>query len=216
MEVNRQRILLTIFATLIIAVAGVGKASTTTMALDPPEVKDIEPGETFNVNVTVTDVSNLFLYQFMIRFDPNVLQVENITEGPFLASTGEETDFRSPRIDNKVGYVIQICLFMPPFPEEGATGDGVLATIAFSVTGRGTIALEFEKDEEFTYLREVIWLNYTATPPEGNKAEIAANLVDGTFTNGGAETLSLQFIVAIVVVVALCGVVAFYIIRRRT
>jgi len=176
MEVNRQRILLTIFATLIIAVAGVGKASTTTMALDPPEVEDIEPGETFNVNVTVTDVSK----------------------------------------DNKVGYVIQICLFMPPFPEEGATGDGVLATIAFSVTGRGTIALEFEKDEEFTYLREVIWLNYTATPPEGNKAEIAANLVDGTFTNGGAETLSLQFIVAIVVVVALCGVGAFYIIRRRT
>jgi len=194
----------------------VGKASTTTMALDPPEVEDIEPGETFNVNVTVTDVSNLFAWQFMIRFDPNVLQIEDIIEGPFLASTGEETDFRPPSIDNTAGYMISGCLFMPPLPEEGATGDGVLATIVFSVTGRGTIALEFEEDETFTYLREIIWINYTATPPVGSKVAIAANLVDGSFANGGAEILSLQFIVAIVVVVALCGVVAFYIIRRRT
>jgi hypothetical protein len=93
MKVNHGWIFLMIIATLTIAMAGVGQSSTATMTLDPSEVKDIDPGGTFNVDVTVADVSNLFGWQFLIRFDSRVLRVDNVTEGQFLGSTGEETLF---------------------------------------------------------------------------------------------------------------------------
>ncbi len=217
MKINRGWIFIAIIMTVIIATAGVGKASPATMALDPSEVKDIDPGGTFSVDVTVDDVSNLFAWQFVMRFDPDVLQVDNVTEGTFLALTGETTDF-SATINNTSGMMIVFGLLMPPLPEYGASGDGVLATVLFSVTGRGTVTLEFDDDERVTYLREVQWVDYQADPPEGQKLPISSNLVNGSFTNGGAGLslgLSLPLIIAIVVVIALCGVGAFYFIRRR-
>jgi len=140
-------------------------------------------GETFTVNVTIADVSNLFAWQFLMHFDPDVLQVNNVTEGSFLASTGEETDFIGPTINNEVGYVIVGCLFMPPLPEYGASGDGVLATITFLVEAFGTTSLSFDEDEALTLLRGVIWTDYNATPPVGYKHPIQRTLVDGFFDN---------------------------------
>lgn len=184
------------------------------MSLNPSEVKDIDPGGTFNVDVTIADVSNLFAWQFLMHFDTNVLQVNNVTEGPFLNSLGLETDFLLAT-NNTVGYIIAGCLFKIPLPEYGASGDGVLATITFTVTGRGTITLEFDDDEKLTYLREVRWVDYEATPPVGYNIEISSSLVNGTFKNGAPEILSLPLIIAIVVAIAFCGVGAFYYMRRR-
>jgi len=213
MRVNRGWIFLTIMALLIIALANVGRAAETTITLDPSEVKDIEPDETFDVDVTVNDVSNLFSWKILIRFDPNVLQADNVTEGPFLASTGETTIFQTPMIDNDKGFVIAGAVFMPPLPEDGVTGDGVLATILFSVTGRGSVTLEFDK--ELTGLKEVRWTDYQATPPVGSSISIASALVNGSFSNGAPEILSLTLIIAIVSAVAICGVGAFFFMRRR-
>jgi ABC-type transport system involved in multi-copper enzyme maturation permease subunit len=211
MRVNRWWIFLTVTAILTIAIAGFGKASTAKMAVNPADVKDIEPGGTFNVNVTVTDVSDLFEWKFLIRFDHEVLQVENVTEGPFLGSTGEETIFPAPTINNTKGFVIAGSTFMVPLPEEGVTGDGVLATIAFNVTGQGTTDLEF--DEELSGLTEVRWVNYTAKL--GDTKSILHTLFDGTFSNGTPAILSPLIVIAIVVAVAFCGIATFYYMRRR-
>jgi len=210
MKVNRLWMLLTIIATLTFALAGVGKASTAKIALDPPKVKDIDPGGTFTVDVTVTDVNNLYGWQFLMHFDPDVVQVDNVTEGPFLGSTGETPFPLPPTIDNDQGFVIAGSTFQLPFPADGVTGNGVLATIAFSVTGRGTINLEFDEDETLTYLSEVQWTN-----SHGLKVGIPVTLDNGTFSNGGQVTLSPLIIIAIVVAVALCGIGAFYYMRRR-
>ncbi len=215
MTINRGYIFIAFIATVIIATAGVGRASPATIALDPSEVKDIDPGGTFNVDITVSDVSNLFAWQLVLYFDPDVLQVDNVTEGPFLAAAGNTTDL-DPTIDNTAGYIIAGTVFELPLPEFGASGDGVLATIVFSVTGRGTVTLEFEDDETLTFLKETEWVDYQAK--EGRTRTISSSLTDGTFTNGGAGLslgLSLPLIIAIVVVVVLCGVGAFYFIRRR-
>ena len=214
MRVDRRWIFITIIAVLTIALANVGRAAEVTITLDPSEVKDIEPGGTFDVDVTVSDVSNLFSWKIVIRFDPNVLQADNVTEGPFLASTNETTIFQTPTIDNDVGFVIAGAVFMPPFPEYGVTGDGVLATIVFSVTGRGSVTLEF--DEELTVIKEVRWYDYEADPPISYPTlSIPCTLVDGAFTNGAPEVLSLSLIIAIVGAVAICGVGAFFFMRRR-
>jgi len=216
MKINRGWIFIAFIATVIIAAAGVGKASPATIALDPSEVKDIDPGGTFNVDVTIGDVSNLFAWHFVLYFDPDVLQVDNVTEGPFLAAAGNTADF-DPTIDNTAGYIIAGGVLEPPLPEFGASGDGVLVTIVFSVTGRGTVTLEFDDDEMLTWLKETEWVDYQAG--EGRTRTISTSLTDGTFTNGGAGLslgLSLPLIIAIVVVVALCGVGAFYFMRRRS
>lgn len=212
MRVDRRWIFLTIIAVLTIALANVGRAAEATMTLDPSEVKDIEPGGTFNVDVTVSDISNVVSWKILIRFDPNVLQADNVTEGPFLGSTGETTIFLPPTMDNDKGIVIAGAAFIPPFPEEGVTGDGVLATIVFSVTGRGSVTLEF--DEELTGLKQVIWTDYQADPPQGSSVSIAIDLVNGSFSNGAPEVLSLSLVVAIVGAVAICGVGAFFFMRR--
>jgi hypothetical protein len=206
MKVNHGWIFLMIIATLTIAMAGVGQSSTATMTLDPSEVKDIDPGGTFNVDVTVADVSNLFGWQFLIRFDSRVLRVDNVTEGQFLGSTGEETLFVGPTMDNDKGFVIAGATFLPTvsWPEEGVTGNGVLATITFGVTGRGTTTLRFDKDQ--SKLTTVIL---------GNKVGIDYEETNGAFSNGTPEILSVSLIIAIVVAVAVCSVGAFYLIRRR-
>jgi hypothetical protein len=206
MKVNHGLIFLTIIATLIITMAGVGRGSTAKMTLDPSQVKDIDPGGTFNVDVTVADVSNLFGWQFLIRFDSRVLAVDNVTEGPFLGSTGEETIFLPPTIDNDKGFVIAGATFLPStsYPEEGVTGNGVLATIIFNVTGRGTTTLEFDKEQ--SKLTTVIL---------ANKVGIDYEETNGAFSNGTPEVLSISLIIAIVVAVAACSAGAFYFIRRR-
>jgi hypothetical protein len=206
MKVNRGWIILTIIVTSIIAMAGVGRGSTPKMAVHPPAVNDIEPGGTFNVNVTITDVSALFNWQFVIDFDPRILRVDNVTEGPFLGSTGENTIFLPPKIDNNQGNVFAGATFQPApsWPEEGATGSGVLATIVFSVTGRGTTTLEFDKDQP-----------RLGTVVLGQSIEIPSEAIDGSFSNGTPEVLSMTLIVAIVVAVVACSVGAIYFIRRR-
>lgn len=206
MKVNHSLIFLTIIATLTITMVGVGRSSTATMTLDPLEVKDIEPGETFNVDVTVADVSNLFGWQFLIRFDSRVLRVDNVTEGPFIGSTGEQTIFLPPTIDNNKGFVIAGATFLPStsYPEEGVTGNGVLATIIFNVTGRGTTTLEFDKDQ-----------SKLSTVIENNKVNLDYEETNGAFSNGAPEILSVSLIIAIVIAVAGCSVGAFYFIRRR-
>lgn len=207
MKVNRGWIILTIIATSIIAMAGVGRGSTTKIAIQPPAVNDIEPGGTFNVDVTVTDVTNLFNWQFVIRFNPTILHVHNVTEGPFLGSTGEKTIFLTPTIDNNKGNVFAGATFLPApsWPEEGVTGSGVLATIVFNVTGRGATTLEFDKDQRM--LGTVM--------PGGVPVELPNDAIDGSFSNGAPEVLSVGLIAAIVVVVATCSVGAIYFIRRR-
>ncbi len=164
--------------------------SAAILSVDPP-TSTASIGETFHVNVTITNVSNLFAWQFVMHFDPSVLQVKNVTEGPFLASTGEITDFVLAA-NNTIGYVITGCLFMPPLPEYGASGDGILATITFLVDAFGTTSLSFDDDEALTFLREVVWTDYNATPPHGHTAQIPCTLVDGFFYGRAEHELQVS------------------------
>ena len=156
--------------------------STAILSVDPPTSTALV-GETFTINVTITDVSNLFGWQVLMHFDPNVLQVDNVTEGPFLGSTGNETVFLT-NINNDEGYLVVGGVFMAPFPEEGVTGNGILTTIVFNAASYGTTTLEFDKDEYFSYLREIRWFDYKANI--GYKLSIPCTLVDGFF-HGRAE-----------------------------
>jgi len=194
--------LLTTVLLVCIAMAGIGKASPATVAVDPQSVEDLEAGESFTVDITVTDVTDLIIWEVEMTFDPAVLNVENATDGPFLQQFGE-TIFFPVVIDNTVGTVIIGGSFNVPYPENGATGSGVLTTITFTVKGYGTTELDPQPN--------------LYTVKGWNPMDIPHTTVKGVFRNRGAGTiLNIQIIVGIVVAAAIGGIAVFFFWRRRT
>lgn len=105
-------------------------------------------GSTFNLNITITDVIDLYGWEFNMTFNATVLNVIDVIEGPFLLdfaySVGVGTWLVGPTIDNTNGWVLMgDSLFPFPDPPDGADGSGVLATIVFSVQMKGKSDLHF-------------------------------------------------------------------------
>lgn len=171
MRANLWRVVLTgtlLTSIVIILVAGgIGAASPETVFAVDPKIVVAGLDESFIVNITVSDVSDLYGWQFNLTFDPTIVNVVNVTEGPFLKQAGS-TWMPDVTIHNFVGWVFSgDSLF--PFPEEGATGSGVLASVLFNVTAEGESDLN---------LSETVLTTYEPTEPE----PIA--LIDHTSVNG--------------------------------
>jgi len=142
-----------------------------------PKMSTAAPGEFFTVNVTVTNITQgnslpagLFGWQVKITFNPDILNVTDVTEGPFLKQAGN-TWFPNPTISNETGFILMgDSLF--PMPAEGAYGSGVLASITFLVKTEGQTTLHF--DGEVTFLR-----SYDSST--GFPVPISCSIVDSTF-----------------------------------
>jgi len=105
----------------------------------------------FDLNITVTDVVDLYGWEFNMTFDPTVLNVTGIVEGPFLADFAASDPWvfswwLGEIIDNTNGWVSAGCSLYDAFPPtnpDGADGDGVLATVTFNVKSEGSSDLHF-------------------------------------------------------------------------
>jgi len=105
-----------------------------------PSVKNVTRGEIFEVNVTVTDVVDLYLWIFSIRWDSSVLNITNIAEGPFLQQGGPTT-FMWAEINYAGGYVREAtCTLLGPIP--GVSGSGTIAIITFEALTEGASPLD--------------------------------------------------------------------------
>jgi len=157
------------------------KAEPITIVSVYPPKSSAAPGETFYINITVTDVTDLYAWNIMICFDPTILNATSLVRGLFLEQAGPTTwqmwevtypDEPYGVINNTLGYVIVGDVFMPPLPPSGATGNGTLVRINFLVKTVGVTLLSF--DEEQTKLRTV----------EGSTGKpIPHETVDGVFDN---------------------------------
>jgi hypothetical protein len=214
MRKNLYWLFLTTVFILSLAMASVGPASPG----DP--VIRLEPhnnaagvGETFTVNITVTDITeeeSLYGWECSkITFNPSIINVVNVTEGPFLKDTGYSTFF-SKKIDNTTGTVKALGVISElPFPPTGASGSGTLATIIFKAVGQGATGLVFgEKDD--TTLQTVL-----GEYPYQHNNPIVHTAEDGFFNNGGPQ-ISLDIVaVSAVGIVVVVAVVGFYFWRKR-
>ena len=87
------------------------------------------------LNVSASDVTDLYGYQFSLNFQPSLLQAVSVTEGGFLASGGT-TFFDPGGINNGAGTVSFIFdTLIGPVP--GVNGSGLLATINLRAVGAG-------------------------------------------------------------------------------
>ena len=177
------------------------------IAIEPAEVLDVSAGETFKVNLTVTNVANLYGWQVNITFNPGILNVASTDEGPFLKQVNETVVMK--RVSNDGGFLLLSASFTVPFPTQGATGSGLLATVTFTVTGQGASSLDFVKGTKMN----------TVPPPYQTVLPITDfTSVGGSFRNatGGLELgIPLEWIAAIVIVIVAVGASVFFIMRRR-
>lgn len=113
----------------------------TLVYVDPEEVSCLVPCESFDVNITIAEVVDLFSWAAKVRFDGNVLKVTSVTEGPFLKGQPGGTFFIKKIYSN---YVDVACVTLGAYP--GVTGSGVLMTITFHVEDAGHSAIDIDDD----------------------------------------------------------------------
>ena len=110
-------------------------------------------GTNFDVNITVADVEDLYGWILNVTFNPTVLEVVEMVEGPFLLdfadSLGIYTWPLGPLFGDGWVQMSDTLFSFDPIPD-GADGDGVLATITFEVLTYGTSPLHFLDQTDLT------------------------------------------------------------------
>lgn len=131
---------LAVLMTLVmIATWPLGSSATPILSISPPS-QTANVGGGFSLDVIISNVTDLFAYQFDVAFDPSVLAVQSITEGAFL-SGGGSTFFIPGSIDNVAG-LISFTANTLIGPITGVNGGGVLAQLNFSAVGAGISSVD--------------------------------------------------------------------------
>ena len=115
-----------------------GEQNTTRIFPDPPVLETTGVGESFTVNINVSDVIDLYGWQAGITFNPAVLECTAFFEGEFLRRPGGSTVFAKHAMDmnNTLGIVYcRGCCLLGPVP--GVNGSGQLAYVTFTSVGIG-------------------------------------------------------------------------------
>jgi hypothetical protein len=123
---------------------GRSEASTQnpTVRLEPAN-STVAIGSTFTVTVMIDEAVDLGAFQFDLRYIPASVQVEAITLGGFLASSGRTAASAGPRIDNVTGFAsfAGFSFGTPP----GPNGSGALALVRLRAVGAGSSLLDLDK-----------------------------------------------------------------------
>ena len=127
-------------------------------ALDVQKIYNVtEVGQTFLVNVSVSNVKSLSQWSLDLTWNPEIIRLTTgdpnftipameprqpvgLLEGPFLKSSGQ-TFFIVNFADNEQGETV-LGAITATASEVGATGSGVLLTMNFTVLKAGTTAIE--------------------------------------------------------------------------
>jgi len=162
---------------IIPAISTSGDGAEIPVYFDPSE-DTIPIGQEFTVNVTVGNETNpaynVTSNEIAFEFNPAVLQVVSVTNGPYLASSGYSTFPMTPTIDNVNGKVTGAAESISG-GNVAPTGTGVIWTITFNATGVGFSHVNFTK----------VWL---AEPPGTPADLLPVAITNGTFTVSAVDT----------------------------
>ena len=131
--------------------SGVAIASPTSIEVVPSSLEQL-PGDSFLVNITVNDMTDLYLWMFRLKWNNTVLQLNSIDEGPFLQDEGDTSGIwlSSPTISeiNIAGRIDEAtCSLLGPVP--GVNGSGTIATLNFTCLSLGDSTLEFWEEAPY-------------------------------------------------------------------
>lgn len=113
------------------------KSSTATIYVNPQTTVGTL-GQNFTVNIEISDVVDLYGWEFRLGWNATLLEALNVTEGPFLKQGGDT--FFCSKINNTAGYMIVDCTLLGNVP--GVSGNGTLAIVEFYVETVGDCTLD--------------------------------------------------------------------------
>lgn len=116
----------------------VGTNSTIAAIYVDPQVSVGLPGQDFTVNIEISDVVDLYGWEFRLGWNSTILVALSVVEGSFLKQGGD-TFFWS-KINNTAGYMIVDCTLLGDVL--GVSGNGTLATVEFYVEAIGDCVLD--------------------------------------------------------------------------
>lgn len=96
-------------------------------------------GSNVTVSVQVTDIVDLYGFQYSLAFNPSILQASSVSEGSFL-SGGGSTFFGGGTTDN-IGGSISLTFNSLLGAVPGVSGSGTVAQVVFNVVAAGSTTL---------------------------------------------------------------------------
>jgi general secretion pathway protein D len=116
---------------------GQAAAGTGTFQFDPPSVSQAK-GSTFTVNVMLTGGQNVYSVPVQLNYDPNQVQVVNVSNGGFLSQDGQAVAL--VHRDDPTTGTLQVTATRPP-GSGGVSGQGAVVTLTFMAKQPGQSAL---------------------------------------------------------------------------
>lgn len=92
----------------------------------------------FTVDINVSNVTDLFGWEFKLGWNSTILQLKNVTEGSFLRNTG--ATFFTYNLNSTGPHMVVDCTRLVDLPE--ASGSGTLSTVTFHVQQPGSCDLD--------------------------------------------------------------------------
>jgi hypothetical protein len=119
---------------------------TTTLSVEPKGVFGLVPGVPFSVNIVVSDVTDLYAWQFFLYYKSSVLNATSVVEGGLLKTGGISTYYLSPEFTDNYNatHGRMIVAATRTGNVTGVDGSGILATVTFKTVGYGFSDLYLE------------------------------------------------------------------------
>jgi len=125
------------------AISSAKSTATTSVYVDPETYEVSGLGQTFTINVTVAEVTDLCAWEFQLFYNSTHLNGTDVGEGPFLKTAGATFFWVVNMTDNynaTHGYIHAFCILTPVIP--GANETGVIANVTFKSKAPGSSILD--------------------------------------------------------------------------
>jgi general secretion pathway protein D len=121
--------------------AATAPAGSALLSFDPPSLSQAV-GTTFTINVNLAGGQNVYSVPLQILYNPNVLQLVNVSNGPMLSQDGQAVALVH-RDDSMMG-ILQLTASRPP-GSAGISGDGQVFTLTFQAKAPGQATLSINR-----------------------------------------------------------------------
>ena len=99
----------------------------------------ITPSQEFTVELKAASITDLKGYSVTLSYDPALLSLKEVTEGPFFSAKGKSFFYK--KVEDTKGTVLIDCAILGP--ELSVSGEGTLAILSFTCLKSGSTNLTF-------------------------------------------------------------------------
>lgn len=148
------------------------RAMPGTVVFVDPKDNNVKLGQNFTVSIRIQEVTGLLGFDFQLSYEPSILKLLDVQEGPFLKSVGPTMMINLTTNGN-------IWLAVATYSFQGivtsANGSGILATATFKAISPGGSSLNLYSNDP--YRPDEIKL--AADPPPDSVVHIPNQAIDG-------------------------------------